>query len=189
MKRIVSLKKTTLDAIRDSEYIGNARIVNKLPKVGDKDENKATPASVINVKKIKTEKGYSIYKVTYQYDDTIRLGKKGDDVEGVDTYYFTYAVKDGTKDSISGETWIDTPELLEEDDFQDPSMREYWIEELTNIKNNTTLLSKQRIAMKLLSYLDDFKNRDVQNEIEKDLKYLLSDKAKKELGSVKKKSL
>lgn len=232
MKRIVSLKKTTLDAIRDSEYIGNARIVNKLPKVGDKDKSKATPASVISVKKIKTEKGYSIYKVTYQYDDTIKLGKKGDDVEGMDTYYFTYAVKDGIhddreeycvmkngnniecfgsekeaipfakknkaskvlrvkygnrnangdedelesesiweEDSISGETWIDTPELLEEDDFKEGDLKEYWVINLNDIKDeNIKLEVRIQTAEMMLDYLDDFKNRYVREEIEGDLR-------------------
>lgn len=214
---------------KDSEYVGNARIVNKLPKVGDKDKDRVTPCSVISVKKIKTEKGYSIYKVTYQYDDTIGLGKIGEDV---DTYYFTYAVKDGIhddreeycvmkngnniecfgskeeaipfakknkagkvlrvkygnrnangdedelesesvweEDSISGETWIDTPELLEEDDFKDSDLREYWVINLDDINDEDIKLEVRiQTAEMMLGYLDDFKNRNVREEVENDLR-------------------
>ena len=187
MKKEIYLKKSTRDAIKknmkddysnynkDYGFIGNAIILNNpnnLPKVGDKDSRYTTPAKVTKVKKIDNKNGYDIYRVTYQEVDSISLG------EDVDTYHFDYAIKKTTKDSYEDLGWISDYDLLKEDDFYDPSMLQYWIEEMTELNKQTTLLSKQRIALKLLNYIDDFKNKYVKEEVKGDLERLINKKDK-----------
>ena len=62
-------------------------------------------------------------------------------------------------------SWADDADLLKEDDFKEPDMRDWWVKELNKLKNQSTKLSRQRQALKLMSYLDDFKNNSVEREI------------------------
>lgn len=72
-------------------------------------------------------------------------------------------------------SWADDADLLKEDDFEEPDMIDWWIDELNKLKNQTTKLSRQKQALKMIHYLDDFKNENIYKEMKRFLNAIIRD--------------
>lgn len=72
-------------------------------------------------------------------------------------------------------SWADDAELLEEDDFYRPSRRQWWIDNLNELKKQTTKLSRQRQAIRMISSINDFKNKDIWKEMNRFLRVIINE--------------
>lgn len=77
-------------------------------------------------------------------------------------------------DSIDDETWIDTPELLEDEDFYDKNFRPYWVEQFEILQKVKGKKAKE-VAEECLDYIDDFKNENVKEEVKSDLEKIINE--------------
>lgn len=99
-------------SINDYDYIGNAMIMNKLPKVGDmanKYNFGYSDSVIVDIKKTGNKNGHSIYTIYCVDKDDLDRYKKG--VGG--TYHYTAAIKD--KSVFSKETMNSVQEGIEKD--------------------------------------------------------------------------
>lgn len=72
-------------------------------------------------------------------------------------------------------SWADDAELLEEDDFYRPNRRQWWIDNLNELKKQTTKLSRQRQAIRMISNINDFKNKDIWKEMNRFLRVIINE--------------
>ena len=129
-----------------------------------------------------TYKGYNIidmgdqYVITDMHGTTIsthgRKIKSKLEAEGI----IDDLVKGTKKDSYEYLGWISDYDLLKEDDFYDRENFKYWRQSLKDL-TDTRVKMKDRIdfAEMMLDYLDDFKNKNVKEEVASDLRKFISE--------------
>ena len=156
MKKIVSLKKTTIDSIKDNSSFKSRKEHNAYLNAID-CLYYGYGRSYWNNCGLSKEDADRIWEMAHEdcANDEIKDSKH-------------------TKDSEEDLGWISTPELLEEDDFKDEGAYKYWVEALTILKNSTTKKQRLELAQQLMGYLSDFSNKYVKEEVRNDLRHVIT---------------
>jgi hypothetical protein len=155
MKKIVSLKKTTIDSIKDNSSFKSRKEHNAYLNAID-CLYYGYGRSYWNSCGLSKEDADRIWEMAYEdcANDEIKDSKH-------------------TSDSKEDLGWISTPELLEREDFKDEGAYKYWVEALTILKNSTTKKQRLELAQSLMGYLSDFSNKYVKEEVRNDLRHVI----------------